>query len=297
MRVYTLDPLRDRRWHEFVRDHPVACPFHAPAWVEALQRTYGYDPIVFTTTPPDERLSNGMLACRVRSWLTGRRVVSVPFADHCEPLVDVQEDREAIIQAFGAAAADDGPLELRPQAAAPWGRLGMRPVASFRWHTIDLRPSLDEIFQRFHRDGIQRKIARATREGVICEQGTSGTSLQAFYRLMVSTRRGTGLPLNRSSGSPISFAVSSAAFRSGWRCAMDVRLPVCSRSGTAERWYTSTAVRTRAGTNWVQFRFSSGRPFRTPGLVASKRSIWAVPISMPQGSSRSRSASAGSRRT
>jgi hypothetical protein len=79
MRVFTLDPIGDRRWHEFVRRHPAASVFHAPAWVYALRRTYGYDPVFFTTTPPGETLTNGLIACRVRSWLTGRRLVAVPF--------------------------------------------------------------------------------------------------------------------------------------------------------------------------------------------------------------------------
>ena len=37
-------------------------------------------------SPPDEPLENGFLFCRVESWLTGRRLVSLPFSDHCEPL-------------------------------------------------------------------------------------------------------------------------------------------------------------------------------------------------------------------
>ena len=63
--------------------------FHTSGWLRALQRTYGYEPVAFTTSPPgadlDERRS---LFCDIRSWLTGRRLVSLPFSDHCEPLVD-----------------------------------------------------------------------------------------------------------------------------------------------------------------------------------------------------------------
>src|SRR5262249_8581390 len=48
--VYTLDPLGDRRWPAFVDERPDASVFHTPAWLDALRRTYGYAPVVYTTT-------------------------------------------------------------------------------------------------------------------------------------------------------------------------------------------------------------------------------------------------------
>ena len=36
----------------------------------------------------DGELANGIVFCRVESRLTGRRLVSLPFSDHCDPLVD-----------------------------------------------------------------------------------------------------------------------------------------------------------------------------------------------------------------
>ena len=87
MTVYTLDPLRDSRWSELVERHPHASVFHTAAWLQSLQRTYGYQPIAFTTSAPGTPLADGVVMCKVRSWLTGRRLVSLPFADHCEPLV------------------------------------------------------------------------------------------------------------------------------------------------------------------------------------------------------------------
>jgi len=94
--AHGIDPLEDRRWDEFVQRHPRASLFHSRAWLEALSRTYRYKPIAFTTSPAGQRLENGILFCQVESWLTGRRLVSLPFSDHCEPLVDTEEDLDAI---------------------------------------------------------------------------------------------------------------------------------------------------------------------------------------------------------
>ena len=70
----------------------MATLFHSKEWLAALQRTYGYRPSVLTTSRPGERLTDGLVFCRVQSWLTGRRLVSVPFSDHCTPLIDSQEE-------------------------------------------------------------------------------------------------------------------------------------------------------------------------------------------------------------
>ena len=83
-----IEPLKDLRWEPFLARHPRASVFHSSAWLAALHRTYGFQPIAYTTSSAGEDLENAMVFCRVESWLTGRRLVSLPFSDHCEPLVD-----------------------------------------------------------------------------------------------------------------------------------------------------------------------------------------------------------------
>ena len=52
MTVYEIDPTRDERWDEFLQNHPDASIFHTRGWLEALRRTYGYQPVAFTLSPP-----------------------------------------------------------------------------------------------------------------------------------------------------------------------------------------------------------------------------------------------------
>ena len=88
MDLHQFDPVSDPRWPEFLESHPCASVFHTPGWLEALRRTYGYEPIGYTSSAPGEKIRNGVVFCRIDSWLTGQRMVSLPFSDHCEPLVD-----------------------------------------------------------------------------------------------------------------------------------------------------------------------------------------------------------------
>jgi CelD/BcsL family acetyltransferase involved in cellulose biosynthesis len=195
MPVYTLNPLQDPRWGALARSHPAASVFHSNGWLEALQRTYGYEPLVYTTNPPDASLNNAIVVCRVRSWLTGRRLVSVPFADHCEPLVDSEQEVSALIAALRDEAAREWKyVELRPVDSGRWRHLHLHPSAEFCFHVLDLRPDLDAIYRRTHPNAIQRNVRRAEREGLRLVSGRGEALMNDFYRLLVQTRRRHNVP-------------------------------------------------------------------------------------------------------
>lgn len=198
MNVFTLNPLRDSRWEHLVGRHPLASIFHTREWLEALHRTYGYEPIVYTTSAPSEELTNGMVFCRIDSWLTGKRLVSLPFSDHCEPLVDSKEERDFLTTSVIEVGRWEGLkyVELRPMVRRSErdGREAAAESESFYLHTIDLRPELQQLFSTFHKSCVQRKIKRAEREGVSCADGRSPELLRKFYRLLIATRRRHQLP-------------------------------------------------------------------------------------------------------
>src|ERR1700693_3520953 len=100
--VYRIDPLRDLRWAALVERCPQSSVFHSAPWIEALHRTYGFEPVVFTTSRQRTPLENGLAFCYVRSWITGRRLISLPFADHCEPLVDNTANHQILTNALAA---------------------------------------------------------------------------------------------------------------------------------------------------------------------------------------------------
>jgi hypothetical protein len=194
--VYSLNPLEDPRWAGFVQRQPQASAFHSTGWLKALRRTYGYEPIVYTTSRPAADLANAVVLCRVNSWLTGKRMVSLPFADHCEPLVERPEDRDAIFQAL-LESFESGRwkrIEMRPRSSDSLTAPGLRVSGSYFQHTLDLRPSPQELFRAFHKDCIQRKIRRAGREALSYEEGRSPELLDKFYSLFLTTRRRHRLP-------------------------------------------------------------------------------------------------------
>jgi lipid II:glycine glycyltransferase (peptidoglycan interpeptide bridge formation enzyme) len=153
-------------------------------------------PVAYTTSPPEAELTNGLVLCRVQSRLTGRRLVSLPFSDHCEPLVDSPDDLELLLRSLELDGTTKAwkYIEIRSRTALavppPWSE----PVDASYLHTVDLTPGLEEIFRGLHKNCTQRKIRRAEREKLSYEEGHSGALLEEFYGLLLRTRRRHRLP-------------------------------------------------------------------------------------------------------
>jgi len=224
MEVYEIDPLQDPRWPGLVECHPRASVFHGRSWLEALRVAYGYVPVVFSTCPPHVPLTNGLVFSQVKSWLTGRRLVSLPFSDHCEPMVETSATLDHLLLHVKRSVEDATwkYVEIRPVAWVPGGQTGIGKSTTYYLHRLDLRKSAQELFRGFHKDCVQRKIRRAERESLEYEDGNSEVLLKKFYRLVVTTRRRQHLPPQ-----PISwFRALIASF------GKDLKIRVASKSGT-----------------------------------------------------------------
>jgi CelD/BcsL family acetyltransferase involved in cellulose biosynthesis len=174
-----------------VQKHPRASIFHSRPWLTALSRSYGYKPVAYTTSAAGQELENGMVFCQVRSWLTGSRLVSLPFSDHCEPLVDTPDDLSAISRALEEESRHRRwrYLEMRPLKPVEMLASLQQVTVPYTFHQLDLRPDVETLFRNCHKNSTQRKILRAAREGLQYREGSTAELLACFYRLHTLTRK------------------------------------------------------------------------------------------------------------
>ncbi len=188
--VRLVDPLADPTWDDRLRDCPSASFFHRSAWARVLHSTYGFSPVYFVQgTGP----SCSLLPCmEVNSWISGRRGVSLPFTDECQPIIcDGAARRELIRSVFEHATARHwrylqfhGGRNLFAQAPAAVGFLGHR-LAIDR-DIADLHSGLD--------GATRRNVRRASESGLDVEFSTSWTATRTFYGLLCRTRKRQGMP-------------------------------------------------------------------------------------------------------
>jgi len=191
MQLSTIDPLTDTRWDDLVASHPRASAFHQTGWLKALAVTYGYRTQVLTSAQPGQKLADGIAFCEVSSWITGRRLVSLPFSDHAELLVDDPASCAEMAKWMQAECRSRKwkYVELRPVSNDSIIDSSMVRAGSYWLHTLDLTRSIDQLFQSLHKSCIQRRIRHAERERLTYKRSGSDELLDAFYELLMITRR------------------------------------------------------------------------------------------------------------
>jgi hypothetical protein len=191
LQLYTIDPLIDRRWDDLVASHAKASVFHRTGWLGALAKTYGYRPIVMTSTPAGRPLLDGIAFCEVKSWITGKRLVSLPFADHTESLQDGTGDPSEFLEWMRTECLHHKwkYIELRPLSCELPLVNPLVASKSFWFHTLDLTPSIEKIFAGLHKNCLQRRIRHAENSQLSYEKGSSERLLNDFYLLLMITRR------------------------------------------------------------------------------------------------------------
>ena len=185
MAVYKIDPLQDPRWKAFVAWHPDSSLFHRIEWLQALKSCYGYTPAALTSSAPGSALEDGLVYCEIKSSLTGKRLVSVPFSDHCQPLVSHPDVLDSFLQDLVLTVDQQHwkYFEIRPITYAETGTQQLGISNTYHLHRLDLSPSEEVLFKRFDKDSVQRKIRRAERESLRYEEGSSA----AATRLLLQT--------------------------------------------------------------------------------------------------------------
>jgi hypothetical protein len=195
MQLYKLDPLSDSRWDDLVACHPRASVFHQTGWLKALATTYRYRTIAISCTPPEQRLSDAIVFCEVRSGITGSRLVSLPFSDHAEPFLNESGADFEIAEWMRAECWQENwkYVEFRPLSETIHAGQPLVQSQSFWLHTLDLTPSTERLFRNLHKSCLQRRIRHAEGQQLSYRRSGSEELLDEFYRLLMLTRKRFGL--------------------------------------------------------------------------------------------------------
>jgi lipid II:glycine glycyltransferase (peptidoglycan interpeptide bridge formation enzyme) len=192
--ITVLNPLQVQGWDRFALSSENYSFFHSSHWAKVLHESYGYNPVYFALI--DNGTMQAVMPCmEIKSVLTGKRGVSLPFTDYCEPIIGQPHPDETVhsllknMIEYGEKAAWRS-LELRGNISTSG-----RTQSSYRCygHTLEMSKKEDELFSSF-RDSTKRNIKKAIKEGVKMEITQSLDAIRNFYRLNCLTRKEHGLP-------------------------------------------------------------------------------------------------------
>jgi len=182
--------LDDPRWSTFVASQPSASVFQLPSWSRVLVDTYGYRAFALVAEDRDG-ISAGTTVFEIRRPFGGRRWISVPFADHAEP-VGSADGIEAIVEALHeeSGAGVVSAVEFHADVGGPSRAVGTR-------HVLRLDDDPDAVFARFKKTQVRQPIAKAERERTVVATVRLDREavVETFFRLHVATRRRLGVPV------------------------------------------------------------------------------------------------------
>ena len=189
--IQIIDPTKHKGWDKLLLTNEDTTFFHTAGWCRVLAESYNYKPLYFTQI--DNGTLTGLIAVmEVNSFLTGKRGVSLPFTDQCEPIAKEQDTFNALrdeVTSYGRQA-DWKTIELRGGQQYLEDKT---PNASFLTHNLDLNKTEKELLSSF-RDSTKRNIKKAQKEGITVKAHNSLKAVKAFYRLNCMTRKDHGLP-------------------------------------------------------------------------------------------------------
>jgi hypothetical protein len=191
LRLEIINPLEHPEWDQAVLSAPGISFSHSSSWARVLSESYGFRPLSFT-------LLNGgawsgcLSVMEINSTLTGRRGISLPFTDFCEPLTSQEPHFDYLLSSLIDHGRKAGwkYIELRG------GNEFLKDIpffSSFYRHTLDLSSDESITFRRF-RDSTRSTIRKTVKQGVETGVYHSLDSVRQFYVLNCMTRQRHGIP-------------------------------------------------------------------------------------------------------
>lgn len=173
--------------------------FHLSSWARVIEKSFPHmrAQIVALREPGNGAILAGLPVYDVRSWLLGNRLVSIPFASLCDPLVSDPDQWRALMSEVEAhrARRRNVPFECRTwRHSEPPPVSGNCPSEISLHHRLDLTPGLDAVYSGFSRTAIRRMITKSKAGGTRIRPAESESDIAEFYRLLVISRRRNGLP-------------------------------------------------------------------------------------------------------
>lgn len=199
-RVGWLKPEQLPEWDAFAENHPFGWISHLSAWKEVLERSFKHIRGHFLALWDDDsnQILAGLPIYTVKSWLTGNRLVSVPFLTHCEALISFPQDMDKLLppildlyKHINASYIKLVTWRSAPLIQEP--RMGTYRV--YKHHYITFDSSLDDLRKKFHKTSVRQPISRALKGPLKVKIGESMTDLSAFFYFYSLTRKRLGLPL------------------------------------------------------------------------------------------------------
>lgn len=185
-------------WDALALAHPRAVVANLSGWMRAVEGAFPHirGRVLALRDRTTGNLVAGLPLYDARSWLLGRRIISVPFGTLCDPVVAGQECWPLLAKEVFRYAQEVGAPRIQIRALqAPTGRaeLGFE-ISTVKHHYLELTRSEDQLLRSFSRMAVRKRIQHAVKSGIVVRPGLEAEDFLVFDELFTRTRIRLALP-------------------------------------------------------------------------------------------------------
>lgn len=188
------------RWDEFVEKHPNGSIYHTSGWKEVLEKNFKHikGKILAIWNDRYDEIIAGIPIYAVRSFLTGKRLVSIPFALHGTPLISTTEEKKLlqkeIFNIFNSERFSF--IEIRsflPIDSIMDMKFGLSEF--YKCHYLFLSDNPEQLKNAFHKKAVQVPIRKSSENQLKLKIGQCEKDLRNYFQICYKSRKRLGLPL------------------------------------------------------------------------------------------------------
>lgn len=184
-----INPLERDDWDNLLLTNEQYSFFHSSFWARVLTESYGYKPL-YLTFFNQSKLSCLLPLMEIKSPLTGKRCVSLPFSDYVCPMIKNKNQFNNIFRMIITHGKKAGWKYIEFRGNLPEKVI---PCNYYYIHTLKLSEDKNKILKKF-RSSTRRNIRKAVRNKVEVKIYQTAESINHYYHLHCITRKCHGMP-------------------------------------------------------------------------------------------------------
>lgn len=195
-----INECSHNEWEMYVKKHPCGTIYHLPQWKEVFEKSFPYRPFYLFARDETEKLCGIFPLFLIKSWLTGNRLVSLPFSYISGPVVNSSFILEAFLEKTKKLCQELKCDYIETRVANNveeskysnlWHDKGFKECSQFYTYLLSL--SQGEVWRKLD-SSIRRGVKKAIKDGVTIRKGNFDGDLRCFYNLNLKNKGQLGVP-------------------------------------------------------------------------------------------------------
>lgn len=194
--VSVLSGDKMKVWDEFVASHVLGTIYHTSHWLEVIKNAYGHQTNYFVLDDENGAIKAGLPVFIITGTIMRKRMVSLPCAQYCNPLVKSQDDYDLLIEYVIDFINKNNISCLEVKSTDKFAfhnkKLG-EAITRYSTYLLDIDRPLDTVISTFHKSCIQQHIKKSYYNGLKLKTAQNYKDMKCFYRLYLNMRKQNGL--------------------------------------------------------------------------------------------------------